>query len=74
MLPSAQTPVWTYPSLTETTCTVCGCSAAAPSNSVLSNPIIEYTVPCKMVHWGGGGGGGGSTGDLGSIADICVRA
>ena len=42
-----------YPSLTETTCTVCGCSAAAPSNSVLSSPIIEYST-----MWGGGGGGG----------------
>ena len=56
MLASAQTPAWTYSSLTETTCTVCGCSAAAPSNSVLSSPIIEYST---MYNGGGGGGGGG---------------
>ena len=37
-----------YPSLTETTCTACGFSAAAPSNGVLSSPIM-----------GGGGGGRG---------------
>ena len=49
---SAQTPVWTYPSLTETTYTVCGCSAAAPSNGVLSSPIIEYSTMYK----GEGGG------------------
>ena len=41
--------------LTETMCTVCGCSAAAPSNSVLSSPIIE----CSAMHVVEGGGGGG---------------
>ena len=70
------TPAWTYPSQTETTCTVCGCSAAALSNSVLSSPIIEYST---MYNWGGGGGGGGGggTGHLGSVANWhskCVRA
>ena len=63
MLPSAQTPACrTYLSLTETTCTACGCSAAAPSNSLLSSPISLSTavlVPFRMVHGGGGGGGGG---------------
>ena len=79
MLSSAQTPAWTYPSLTETTCTACGCSAAAPSNGVLSSTIIEYSTMYNG-HWGGGGGGGGGggcTGDLGSVAKchtICVIA
>ena len=78
MLASAQTPAWTYPSLTETTCTACECSAAAPSNGVLSSSIIEYSTIYN--HYGalkegggGGGGGGGGEGDLGSIA-ICQLA
>ena len=46
----------------------CGCSAAAPSNSVLSSPLSFSTVhvPCRMADQGGGGGGGG---DLGSVAN-----
>ena len=56
MLAFAQTPAWTHPTLIETTCTVCGCSAAALSNSVLSSPIIEYST---MYNGGGGGGGMG---------------
>ena len=67
MLASAQTPAWTYPSLTETTCT-----AAALSNGVLSSSIIEYSTIYNGVLGGGGGGGGGG-GDLGSIA-ICQLA
>ena len=60
MLPSAQTPACrTYLGLTETTCTACGCSAAAPSNSV---PISFSTV----LEWcmGGGGGGGGEVREI----------
>ena len=45
-----------YPSLTETTCTACGCSATAPSNGVLSSPIIEYSI-----MYNGALGGGGRT-------------
>ena len=77
MLPSAQTSAWTYLSLTETTCTACGCSAAAPLNSV---PISFSTVLEWCMGGGGGGGGGGATGDLhvaGSVANwhtICVQA
>ena len=59
MLASAQTPAWTYPSLTETMCTACECSAAAPSNGVLSSSIIEYsTIYNDALKEGGGGGGG----------------
>ena len=63
MLASAQTPAWTYPSLTETTCTACECSAAAPLNGVLSSSIIEYsTIYNGALIEGGGGGGGGWVG------------
>ena len=48
-----------YPSLTETTCTGCECTAAAPSNGVLSSSIIEYSTIYNGVLGGGGGGGGG---------------
>ena len=62
MLLSAQTPACrTYLSLTETTCTACGCSAATPSNSVLSSLPLS-TIPCRMVCLGEGGG----IGNLGS--------
>ena len=51
--------------------------AAAPTNGVLSSPVIEYSTMYNG-HWGGGGGGGGGgTGDLGSVAKchtICVIA
>ena len=60
MLPSAQTPACrTYLNLTETTCTACVCSAAAPSKSVLSSPISLSTVLEWCMGGGGGGGGGG---------------
>ena len=67
MLASAQTPAWTYPSLTETTCTACECSAAAPSNGVLSSSIIEYSTIYNDALMEGG------SGDLGSIT-ICQLA
>ena len=54
MLSSAQTPVWTYPSLTETMCTACECSAAVPSNGVLSSSIIEYSTMYNSALEGGG--------------------
>ena len=54
----------TYPSLTETTCTACGCSATALSNGVLSSPIIEYSI-----MYNGALGGRGKDGDLASIAN-----
>ena len=71
----AQTPAWTYPSLTETTCTACGCSAADPSNGVLSSPIIEYRVQYHVqwcIRGGGGGGGGGRSRKRCQLAyDMC---
>ena len=60
MLASVQTPAWTYPSLTETTCTACECSAAAPSNGVLSSSIIEYSAIYNGALKEGGGGVGRS--------------
>ena len=64
MLSSAQTSAWTYPSLTETTCTACECSAAAPSKGVPSSPIIEYSTMYNGAFPPGGGGGGGGGGGL----------
>ena len=59
MLASVQMPAWAYVhSLTETSCTAFGCSTAPPSNSMLSNPIIQYSTMYNGALGGGGGGGG----------------
>ena len=70
-----QTPAWTYPSLTETTCTAC--VALPPLHRmvhVLSSPIIE----CSTMYNGLlGEGVCVCTGDLESVARchmICVIA
>ena len=56
-LRSAQTPAWTYPSLTETTCPACGC--LPPLHRMVCFLVLSLsTVPCTMGFGGGGGGGG----------------
>ena len=52
-----------------------GLSAAAPSNSVLSSPILSTVlVPCRMVHAEGGGGGGGGVWPYGRSRKLCQLA